>query len=321
MASALASPDPCAHLRHKEVVMVDPVQDELTRLSEALAARTASAQRHVAAVRVPGARMLSATVWRAGVAVASDQVFPRTSEIELVADGGRTVTAQVAGRDAATNVVALRFAPGTEAAVPLASEPQLGALALMLSADRDGMPVVRLTLQRSVGPAWHSLAGGRIDRRIVLDAVLSRGEEGGPVFDAAGGLLGMSTAGPRGRALVIPAATIERVLTPLLAAGRIERGWLGAALHPVALPANVADAGALDRGLMVLRLDPNGPAARAGVMVGDILLGVGDAPARYPGEISRRLGSDTVGKQLSLHLIRAGAVQTLTATITARPAE
>jgi S1-C subfamily serine protease len=301
--------------------MTEVPQDELSRLSDALAARTAAAQRHVAALRAPGARSLTATLWRPGVAVASDQVFPTESAAELVLPGGRTISAEVAGRDTGTNIVALRFEPGTEAAVPPAAESCLGALALMLSAGRDGTPVVRLTIVRSLGPAWHSLAGGRIDRRIVLDAVLSGGEEGGPVLDAAGGLLGMSTAGPRGRALVIPVATIERVLSPLLATGRIERGWLGAALHPVALPANIADAVALDRGLMVLRLDPDGPAARAGVMVGDILIGVGDVPARHPGEISRRLGPESVGQQLRLRLIRAGAAQILNAMITARPAE
>ena len=206
--------------------MADLPQDELTRLSDTLVTRTAAAQRHVAALRVPGSRPLTATLWRPGIAVASDQVFPKESGAELVLHDGRTVPAQVAGRDAGTNVVALRFEPGTEPEVPPATEPQLGALALMLSADRDGMPLVRLTIVRSLGPAWNSLAGGRIDRRIVLDADLSSGEEGGPVLDAAGGLLGMSTAGPRGRALVIPAATIERVLTPLLATGRSSAvGW------------------------------------------------------------------------------------------------
>jgi len=301
--------------------MADLSEDELTRFSDMLATRTAAAQRHVAALRVPGSRPLTATLWRPGIAVASDQVFPKESGAELVLHDGRTVAAQVAGRDAGTNVVALRFEPGTEPAVRLATEPQLGALALTLAAGRDGTPVVRLTIVRSLGPAWTSLAGGRIDRRIVLDVVLSSGEEGGPVLDAAGGLLGMSTAAPRGRALVIPAATIERVLTPLLATGRVERGWLGTALHPVALPSDVANAVALDRGLMVMRLDPDGPAASAGVIVGDILIGVGDAPARHPADISRRLGPDSVGQQLPLQLIRAGAALTLNATITARPAE
>lgn len=303
--------------------MSELLQDELTRLSDVLAARAAVVQRHVAGLRASSARPLTATLWRAGVAVASDQCFPKTGEAELVLTDGRSVAAHVAGRDPATNVVALRCEDAAAAALsaPTAAEPRQGALALLLAAGGDGMPNIRLTTLRAVGPAWHSRLGGRIDRRIALDAALTRGEEGGPVFDAAGGLLGMSTAGPRGRGLVIPAATIDRVLVPLFAGGRVERGWLGAALHPVALPANTAAETGLDRGLMVLRLDPKGPAAQAGVIAGDILVRVGDVPARNPGEIGRRLGPESIGQPLALQLARAGGLLTLAATITARPPE
>jgi S1-C subfamily serine protease len=295
-------------------------QDQLTLLSDALAARAVAASRHVATLRVAGARPLTATLWRAGVAVASEQCFAKASAAELVLPDGHSIAAQVAGRDPPTNVVALRFENGPELpAVPVA-EPRLGALALLLAAGGEGTPAVRLAILRLLGPVWHSRLGGRIDRRIVLDLRLPGREEGGPVFDAAGGLLGMSTAGPRGRALVIPATTIDRVLVPLLASGRIDRGWLGAALHPVALPADIAGETGLDRGLMVLRLDPDGPAARAGVKPGDIFVRVGGVAAQHPGEISRRLGPESVGQSIELEVVRAGAALNLNATITAQPA-
>jgi S1-C subfamily serine protease len=313
--------DPRAHLLRGGCEMSDVPQDELMRLSDALAARATAAQRHVAGLRVAGSRPLTATLWRAGIAVASDQCFPKVSDAALVLPDGRTVASRVAGRDPATNVIALRFedAAGSSVFAEAASEPRLGALALLLAAGSEGMPAVRLAILRSVGPAWYSRLGGRIDRRIVLDARLATGEEGGPVFDAAGGLLGMSTADPRGRALVIPVTTIDRVLVPLLATGRIERGWLGAVLHPVALPANIVGETSLDRGLMVLRLDPDGPAARAGVIAGDILVRIGDAAAGHPGEISRRLGPESVGQPLALQLVRTGGLLSLVATITPRP--
>src|SRR5579864_3185836 len=173
--------------------MSEALRDELTRLSDVLAARAAAATPHVAGLRAAGGRPLTATLWRAGIAVASDQCFPKAGEADLVLADGRSVPAQVAGRDAATNVVALRFEDATAAAapMPMAGEPRLGALALMFAAGGDGTPTVRLAMLRAVGPAWHSRLGGRIDRRIALDAELSRSEEGGPVFDAAGGLFGM----------------------------------------------------------------------------------------------------------------------------------
>src|ERR1044071_6426232 len=108
-------------------MMSDLPQNELTRLSDALAAQTASAQQHVAALRAPGIRSLTATVWRPGVAVASEQVFPKASEAELILSGGRKLAARVAGRDAGTNIVALRYEPENEPQPPPAAEPKLGA--------------------------------------------------------------------------------------------------------------------------------------------------------------------------------------------------
>lgn len=294
-------------------------QDPLVQFSDALAARATAARAFVVAIRTRH-RSRSGILWDGNVAVASEQVFPKASEAEIVLPDGRSVKAQVAGRDRGTNVVALRLETPAEAKLPAPAEPKLGALALAFGATADGAPTARLGIVRALGPAWHSLAGGLIDRRISLDLGLSGREEGGPVLDAAGGLLGMSTAGPRGRALVIPAATIARILAPLLASGRVERGWLGVALHPVALPEAIAAETGQDRGLMVMQVAADGPAAKAGIHPGDILLRVGDKPASRPMEIGRSFGPDSIGRSIELQLLRAGVRVTLSLTITARPA-
>ena len=122
---------------------------------------------------------------------------------------------------------------------PASAEPSHGGLALILSAGLGG-PRARLGLVSRLGPAWVSRAGGQIDRYIGLDLMIGARGEGGPVFDAAGGLLGMATAGPDRRGLVIPAATIDRVIGPLLATGRIARGWLGLGMQPIALDDDLA---------------------------------------------------------------------------------
>ena len=296
------------------------VEDTLTRLSDALAARAAAASALVVCIQATGTGPRSGTLWRSDVVVASEQVFPKTDRADIVLAGGRRVGARVAGRDRGTNLVALRLEQPIESALPTAAEPRLGEFALALAAGAGGDPRIRLGVVRTVGPAWQSLLGGRIDRRISLDLVISRAEEGGPVVTAAGGLLGMSTAGPRGRALVIPAATVERVLDPLLAAGRIDRGWLGVALHPVALPDAAKTEAAQDRGLMVMQIAPGGPAEKAGVLAGDILIAVDGAPASRPNAIARQLGPESIGNQVELRLIRAGALRIVAATVTARPA-
>jgi len=295
------------------------MQDTLAQLSDALVARAAVAQGFVIGIRGTQFQPRSGTLWRTDVAVASEQVVPKTEEAEIVLADGRVARARVAGRDRGTNIVAFRLQQPVEVELPAAVEPRLGAFALVFGADGGGT-IVRMGVVRALGPAWHSLGGGRIDHRISLDLTISSVEEGGPVLDASGGLLGMSTAGPRGRALVIPAATIERVLTPLLTAGRVERGWLGLALHPVALPEAITAEGGRGRGLMVMRVSRDGPAGKAGVLAGDILVSVGGTPTGHPGDVARQLGPESVGQAIELHLIRSGSVLTLTAMVTAHPA-
>lgn len=299
--------------------MADERHDPLAQLSDAIAIRAEAAQAFVAAIRIRH-RLRSGMLWGGDVVVASEQVFPRASEAEIRLSDGRELKATVAGRDAGTNIVALRLEQPVEITRPPSAETRLGALVVAMGASGGGTPSVRLGIVRVLGPAWHSLAGGLIDRRIGLDFKVAGREEGGPVIDASGGLLGMSTAGPGGQGLVIPAATIERVLGPLMASGRVERGWLGVALHPVALSEPVAAQAGVARGLMVMQVTSDGPAARAGIHAGDILVRIGEVPAIDPRQISRALGADSIGRDVELRVVRAGSPLTVAVRVTARPA-
>jgi S1-C subfamily serine protease len=177
---------------------------------------------------------------------------------------------------------------------------------------------VRLGVIRSVGPSWHSRAGGRIDRRITLDIGITAREEGGPVLDAGGGLLGISTLGPRGRVLVIPSVTVESVLEPLLSKGRVERGWLGLALQPVLVPEALQSEAGQPRGLMIMGVSKDSPAAQAGVHAGDILISAGGVSVSTPTMLAQRLGPESVGQQIEVRLIRAGKLLALGVKVGAR---
>ena len=298
--------------------MADGVQDLLTNTSNALVERERLARPLVVKISAQGHRVRSGTLWRKDVVIASEQGFPDIGEATVTSGDGGTFAARIAGRDAATNVIALRLDGGPESAPTPASEPQAGALVLAFGAAEDGVSV-RLGVVHSVGPAWHSRAGGRIDRRIILDINLGHREEGGPVLDAGGGLLGMSTLGPRRSVLVIPSATVDSVIEPLLSKGRVERGWLGVALHPVRLPEALQTVAGQSRGLVIMGMSKDGPASGAGVQVGDILLSVGGESVASPITVAQRLGPDSVGQQIELRLIRAGTPQTLQATVGVRP--
>jgi S1-C subfamily serine protease len=202
--------------------MPDTVQDSLVQLSEAFAERARLARPLVAGIAAPGHRMRSGTFWRKDVVVSSEQAFPDAGDATVTLADGSALAARVAGRDPGTNVIAFRLDGGPDMAPFQAAEPQTGALALAFGVAEGGVST-RLGVIHSVGPSWHSRAGGRIERRITVDIAVGRREEGGPVVDAGGGLLGISTLGPRGIVLVIPSATIASVIEPLLSKGRVER--------------------------------------------------------------------------------------------------
>jgi S1-C subfamily serine protease len=294
--------------------------DFLTEFSNALAGRAEAAKNAVVAIRLAHERHLTGMVWRPEIVVVSEQSLPRNDDFELVATGGAVVTARMAGRDPATNIAILRLAEPIASPSIAAGEAHTGAVALAIGADGTGGASARLGLVNLAGAEWHSSRGGLIDRRIVLDLRLARHEEGGPVFDAAGACLGMSTFGPRGQVIAIPAATIERIVPLLLGNGRIARGWLGVALQAVAVPDALRETAGQSSGLMVMSVVADGPAAQAGIVAGDIVLSVGGTSTHRFRNLARHFGSDSIGRKADLRLIRSGMVITVPTTIAERPA-
>src|SRR5258706_14605243 len=245
--------------------------DLLVQFSNALATRAEIAKNAVVAIRLARGWHITGMVWRSGIVVTSEQSLPRNDDFELVAAGGSVVPARIAGLDLSTNM-AIR-GPAKQLASPSigGGEAHSGAIALAIGADGTGGMSARLGLVNLAGAEWHSSRGGLIDRRIVLDVNLAQREEGGPVFDAAGACLGMSTFGPRGRVIAIPTATIERIVPLLLKDGRVARGWLGVALQAAAAPDALREVADQSSGLLDMSGVADGPAARAGNVAGGLL--------------------------------------------------
>jgi S1-C subfamily serine protease len=291
----------------------------LSRLSHAIETQVAAAHGLAVAVRNASHRHVSATLWQPDAVVTSEQVVGNRDEYEVVTASGATATARIAGRDPGTNLLVLRTnTPLAATTVPRATA-RVGSLALALGTDASGATIARLGLVSSVGPQWYSRAGGRIEQRIALDIRLRRTEEGGPVLDTDGALLGMSTLGPPGVVLVIPVATLERVVPQLLSDGQVPRGWLGLGLQPVAVPEPLRAEAGEATGMMVMSIADGGPGAVAGVKAGDILLTIDDSSMRGLRRVIAQLDDESVGRTVALRLIRGGEVLTLSVLITARP--
>jgi S1-C subfamily serine protease len=260
--------------------------------------------------------------WRSGVIVTAEESLERDEHIAVTLPGGRQVAAALVGRDPSTDVAALRFQPDGLATAQTADAASLRAGHVVLAIGSDGgAPVASLGIVASAGGAWHSLRGGTIDSLLRLDLVLNPVAEGGAIVDAAGRVLGMAVFGPRRRVLAIPSTTIDRAVDQLLTKGHVERGYLGARLQHVRLGRRAEGAESSDgrRGILVVSIDPDGPAARAGLLVGDIITAWNAKPIERLREIMRLLGPESVGTRVDLQLLRGGAPANLTVVIGGRP--
>jgi S1-C subfamily serine protease len=292
----------------------------LAALSDQLAGIVEHAARSVVAVH-GGRSPMSGIHWRPGIIVTAEEALERDEDITVTLPDGRTVAATLAGRDPTTDVAVLRFpSDGLQAAeTGDAGTLRAGNLVLAIGRSEAG-PVAAMGVVAIAGNAWQSQRGGTIDRMIRLDLALARYSEGGALIDAAGRVVGMTVPGPRRRVLAIPASTIDRVTDLLLAKGRIPRGYLGAGLQTVTTGRRrAAAAEGSARGIIAIGIDPDGPASRAGMVVGDIITGWAGEPVDSVRDLLRRLGPDSVGQTVALQLLHGGAATTLEVIIGERP--
>jgi S1-C subfamily serine protease len=258
--------------------------------------------------------------WRSGVIVTAEEVLERDENIKLTLPGGRVADASLAGRDPTTDVAVLRFQPDGLPIATTAEAPLRAGQVVLAVGNHDGASLAALGIVALAGGAWHSLRGGTIDSLIRLDLALSPAAEGGALVDLKGRVIGMTVLGPRGRALSIPSSTVERAVDQLLARGHVFRGYLGAGLQRIRQErANGSQSSGSRRGVLVVSIDPKGPSARAGILVGDIVTAWNGKPIERVREIMRLLGSESVGNTVDLALIRGGAPTTLRVVIGERP--
>jgi S1-C subfamily serine protease len=249
--------------------------------------------------------------WRPGLIVTADEALSEEGDVAVTLAGGEFVAARLVGRDHTTDIALLRVDRSDLKPIRLESPPlPVGAFAIAVGA-KDGAPTAAFGIvSRSTGP-WWSLRSGQIDARIEVDLRMRQNAEGGLAIDAAGQAIGMTVFGPHRRVLVIPSATIERVAARLEKYGHIPRGYLGLGFQLVAIEGG-------GRGVMVMKVEPQGPAAKAGVHQGDIIVAWNSEPIRHVRSLLRALGPDSVGQTVTLGLRRGGETKDIPLTIAER---
>jgi S1-C subfamily serine protease len=118
--------------------------------------------------------------------------------------------------------------------------------------------------------------------------------------------------------MILPAATLRRVVKSLLAHGGVRRGYIGVAMVPVRLPAALAGGAGQAEALLVSSVEPDSPAARAGLLLGDALLSIGGRSVTDPSDVLPVLEEERIGDAVAVRVVRAGEVHEATVTIGAR---
>ncbi|MGD0127365.1 MAG: trypsin-like peptidase domain-containing protein [Terriglobia bacterium] len=300
------------------------MQSTLASFSNEVAKLVEEFQPYVVAVHARGHYPSSGVVWRPGIIVTADHTIRREEDIQVTLPDGKRADAVLAGRDPGTDLAALKVEGLGSAAAQTGGGDAVkaGELALILGRSPDSGPNASLGVISAVSGPWRTWRGGRLENYIRLDATMFPNSSGAAVVDVRGRLLGIATSAlSRIAGLAIPATSVNRVLDVLVAKGHVPRGYLGIGAQPVGIPdalrANLSLTA--KSGIMVVKVEPDGPADKAGILLGDILVSLGDAPLEEFEDLQSISDSGIIGKQVQARVIRAGAIQELSITVGERP--
>lgn len=311
-------------LEETVVETVEGTSGALLALSNNLADAVEIAGRSVAAVHGRRGTASSGVHWQPGVIVTADHTLDRDDNIQVTLPTGQTVSAVVAGRDAGTDLAVLRV-EGTgdsQAQISDTADLRIGHVVVAVARPGDiGLSASMGSISALGGP-WRTWSGGQIDQLVRPDLTLYPGFSGGALVNTQGHITGIVTSGlSRSISLAVPTATIERVVSQLLRSGRISRGYLGLGMQPVKLPESLQSSLTIDaqQGLIVVSVESEGPAARAGVLVGDILIALDGKPVSDTHDVQSVLDPERVDSAVTGRLIRGGKLIEQALTVGERP--
>jgi S1-C subfamily serine protease len=289
------------------------MSSQLAALSNEIAAAVKQAEGHVVAVHARPRFSSSGVLWKPGVVVTAEHTVRREEEITVTLPDGNTVPATLAGADPGTDIAVLRVESNSPASLPHIAAPDPGTFALAIGRSEDSGVNASLGIISARSGEWRTWRGGQLDHYIRLDLNVFPTSDGGAVVNTAGELIGIATTAlSRIAGLAIPAVTIDRVAEQILTRGHVSRGYLGVGLQPVELPDH-------HKGLIVLSLEPAGPASKAGVLIGDIFVALADRAVEETEGLQTALESHAPGSAVEVAVLRGGDSRKITITVGERP--
>lgn len=264
----------------------------------------------------------SGIVFAHDLILTANHTVEREEDIQVELPDGQVTAASLAGRDQGTDLAVLRLSGGPGLSpVSLAGAESARVGSLVVAVGRPSSEGVQASfgMLTAVGGGLRTHRGALLEHYLVTDTVPLPGFSGGPLVDLAGNLLGINTSGlVRGAGIAIPAHAAWEVAGNLAEHGRVRRGYLGIRSQMVELPNKALETlrgAGLEReqptGLLLVGIEPEGPAAAGELMVGDILVGLGGRPVADHDDLITGLAGETVDQPAEIQVLRGGELKTV----------
>jgi serine protease Do len=285
---------------------------DLQNLSNELAGTVERAASSIVAVHARRGVGSSGILWRDNLILTSSEGVRAEDGIKILLPDGRLTTARLRGRDSGTDLALLELEASGLPALEFADDAALkaGQLALAVGRTANTGPIASFGIVSGVSGEWKTWRGGRLDPFVRLDISAYPTLSGGAALDASGKLIGMISTGlSRSSVFAVTRGTIERIAGKLSQQGYVSRGFLGVALQPVMLPPQLREHLGQESAIMLLGVEPEGPAAAGGLVMGDVLVSGDGAPLAQPEALADLLERTPPGQSIKFKVLRAGILQ------------
>jgi S1-C subfamily serine protease len=292
-------------------------QNALVSFSEAIESVANKVSKSVVSVRSKTRGIGSGVVWTSdGLIVTCSHIVRKLDELEVSFSNGNSFPANVIGNDPYSDIALLKIqANGKNDSISLnpieigdSENLKAGQFVLALANPYGEYPSITegiITSERSSlgGGRW----GGITNNIVITDARLNPGYSGGPLVDVEGKMIGLNAAYVSSRGIAIRTSKVRNITDQLAKDGSIKIAYLGVVTDEISLPREVGAQlePSQEDGLMVLSVEKDTPAKKAGLLLGDIIIGFDDQSIANIHDLRRQLlNQDVIGKSVKLAIIR-----------------
>jgi S1-C subfamily serine protease len=250
-----------------------------------------------------------------GYIVTCNHVLGRSASVRI-ASGEKTFEARATAVDPYTDIALLKAEQGKFTPIELGDSEKLstGQFVLALASPFNRQPSATTGIITNVGATLRGWRGTAMENVIATDARLNPGFSGGPLVDVSGKMIGLNTAFVWSRGIAIPINKVKTVIDRLMTGEKLKRAYLGIISNTVSIPQEIASRASIDQdsGVMVFSVEPNSPAKKAGLAMGDVIVKFNEKPVTTFCDLPQLLTEDVIGKKTKLAILREEKLVELT---------